>query len=173
LVTRAVDLADVWAWLAEVPDPEIPVISVLDLGIVRDVTWSDAGGVRTLHVAITPTYSGCPAMRAIESDIVARLALEGIERVKIDVRLAPPWTTDWLSDSGREKLRAYGISPPRMRADDPNAPIDLIGIVEELAACPRCGSRAVELISRFASTPCKALYRCTTCREPFDHFKRH
>jgi ring-1,2-phenylacetyl-CoA epoxidase subunit PaaD len=173
MVAREPELADVWNWLGEIPDPEIPAISILDLGIVRDVAWSNEGGARTLRVAITPTYSGCPAMRAIECDIAARLAREGIAHLAIDVWLAPAWTTDWLTESGREKLRAYGISPPRVRAADPHAPIDLISAVEEQAACPRCGSFVVELVSRFASTPCKALYRCTTCREPFDHFKSH
>jgi ring-1,2-phenylacetyl-CoA epoxidase subunit PaaD len=163
----------VWGWLGDIPDPEIPAISILDLGIVRDVAWAGEGGARTLRVSITPTYSGCPAMRAIEHDVATRLAEEGIAQVAIEVRLAPAWTTDWLSASGREKLRAYGISPPRVRAADPNAPIDLICAPEERAECPRCGSRVVELVSRFSSTPCKALFRCVACREPFDHFKSH
>ena len=166
-------IAEIWTWLGEIPDPEIPAISILDLGIVRDVSWSDDEGERALHVAITPTYSGCPAIRAIEREIVRLLGTRGIARVALDVRLAPAWTTDWLSIAGREKLRDYGISPPRARAIDPNAPIDLTSFVDERAACQRCGSSAVELVSRFGSTPCKALYRCTACREPFDHFKAH
>jgi ring-1,2-phenylacetyl-CoA epoxidase subunit PaaD len=173
MVTREPDLAEVWELLGDVPDPEIPVISILDLGIVRDVAWTADGAERTLHVAITPTYSGCPAMRAIERDIATRLARAGVARLAIDVRLAPAWTTDWLTETGREKLRDYGISPPRSKAPDPNAPIDITRIVDEPAACPRCGSTSAELISRFASTACKALYRCTVCREPFDHFKAH
>jgi ring-1,2-phenylacetyl-CoA epoxidase subunit PaaD len=150
--------ADVWAWLGDVPDPEIPVISVVDLGIVRDVAWTGERGAETLKVTITPTYSGCPATRVIERDIEAALHGRGVERVALEVRLAPPWTTDWLSQSGHEKLRAYGIAPPERAA---------------AVACPRCASPDVETISEFGSTPCKALYRCKSCREPFDHFKCH
>jgi ring-1,2-phenylacetyl-CoA epoxidase subunit PaaD len=173
MVARDPELAHVWEWLGEIADPEIPAISILDLGIVRDVAWSEAAEPRTLHVAVTPTYSGCPAIAAIEREIVRVLLEHGIERVALDVRLAPPWTTDWITAGGREKLRAYGISPPRPRARADASTIDLIAFVDERAACPRCGSSAVEVVSRFGSTPCKALYRCTTCREPFDHFKSH
>jgi len=154
----AATTADVWSWLGDVPDPEIPVISVVDLGIVRDVAWTGDDGAQTLRVTITPTYSGCPATRVIERDIEAALREHGVERVALDVRLAPPWTTDWLSAEGREKLRAYGIAPPERAA---------------AVACPRCASLDVEPISWFGSTPCKALYRCKSCREPFDHFKCH
>jgi ring-1,2-phenylacetyl-CoA epoxidase subunit PaaD len=150
--------AEVWTWLGEVPDPEIPVISVVDLGIVRDVAWIARDGAPTLHVTITPTYSGCPATRVIERDIERALHEHGVERVALDVRIAPPWTTDWLSAAGREKLLEYGIAPPDRAAT---------------VACPRCRSLAVEVISWFGSTPCKALYRCTACLEPFDYFKCH
>jgi ring-1,2-phenylacetyl-CoA epoxidase subunit PaaD len=150
-------VAQVWEWLASVPDPEIPAISIVDLGIVRRVTWSDAAAPE-LHVAITPTYSGCPATTMIRRDIVSALHERGLDRVHLDVELSPPWSTSAISASGRAKLRAYGIAPP-----DPDAAI----------ACPRCGSTAVERTSAFGSTPCKALYRCTACREPFDHFKCH
>jgi ring-1,2-phenylacetyl-CoA epoxidase subunit PaaD len=154
----AATAAEVWTWLDAVPDPEIPVISVVDLGIVRDVAWVPGDGGSTLKVTITPTYSGCPASRVIERDIEAALREHGVERVALDVRLAPPWTTDWLSLAGRQKLRAYGIAPPERAA---------------AVACPRCASFDVETISWFGSTPCKALYRCKACREPFDHFKCH
>ena len=173
MVSEEAALETVWGWLGEIEDPEIPVISILDLGIVRDVTWSGTGSDRALRVAITPTYSGCPAIAEIERAILAKLHAHRIDRVVLERRLFPSWTTDWLTDAGREKLRAYGISPPQTRAADPHAPIDLSAILEERAACPRCGSSGVELVSRFGSTPCKAHYRCTACREPFDHFKTH
>jgi ring-1,2-phenylacetyl-CoA epoxidase subunit PaaD len=147
-------VAQVWDWLATVPDPEIPAVSIVDLGIVRRVAWSDG----ELRVAITPTYSGCPATTMIQRDIVGALHEHGLDRVRLDVELSPPWTTAAILASGHDKLRAYGIAPP-------NAGIAI--------ACPRCGSTAVECTSRFGSTPCKALYRCTACREPFDVFKCH
>jgi ring-1,2-phenylacetyl-CoA epoxidase subunit PaaD len=147
-------IAQVWEWLDAVPDPEIPVISIVDLGIVRRVAWTDD----ELHVAITPTYSGCPATTMIQRDIVTALHGHGLERVRLDVELSPPWTTAAISAGGHDKLRAYGIAPP-----DP----------DDAVTCPRCKSTAVECLSRFGSTPCKALYRCTACREPFDRFKCH
>ena len=135
--------------LSNVPDPEIPCVSVVDLGIVRDVT-DDA-------VTITPTYTGCPATIAIEADIRAALDRAGLARMTIETTLTPPWTTDWISAEGREKLRTYGIAPPSVTA----------------AQCPRCCSARTEEISRFGSTPCKSLHRCLDCREPFDRFKCH
>jgi ring-1,2-phenylacetyl-CoA epoxidase subunit PaaD len=151
-------VAQVWEWLAGVPDPEIPAISIVDLGIVRSVTWSDDAVAPELRVAITPTYSGCPATSMIRRDIVNALHERGLERVRLDVELSPPWSTTVISADGREKLRAYGIAPP-----DPDGTV----------TCPRCASSAVEAISAFGSTPCKALYRCNACREPFDRFKCH
>ena len=135
--------------LAHVPDPEIPCVSVVDLGIVRDVT-DDA-------VVITPTYTGCPATLAIEADIRTALDKAGLSALKIQTTLSPPWSTDWISAEGREKLRAYGIAPP----------------VKTAVQCPRCGSTHTEELSRFGSTPCKSLHRCLECREPFDRFKCH
>jgi ring-1,2-phenylacetyl-CoA epoxidase subunit PaaD len=135
--------------LAHVPDPEIPCVSVVDLGIVRDVT-DDA-------VIITPTYTGCPATLAIEADIRSALDKAGLSALKIETTLSPPWSTDWISTEGREKLRAYGIAPP----------------VKTAVQCPRCGSTHTEELSRFGSTPCKSLHRCLDCREPFDRFKCH
>lgn len=144
---------EIWRWLDQVPDPEIPVISVVDLGIVRDVQWVGDH----LDVAVTPTYSGCPATRVIAMDIETALRDHGIEDPRIRTRISPPWTTDWLSEKGRAKLREYGIAPPRA-AGGPDA-------------CPRCGSSDVEKISQFGSTPCKAHWRCKSCLEPFDYFK--
>ena len=149
----------VWDILAGVPDPEIPAVSVVDLGIVRRV---DDEAVR-----ITPTYTGCPATIAIEGMIRKALDDAGLRNLNIVVDLSPPWTTDWISDEGREKLRAYGIAPPP-RGDGRGALK-----TEPAVACPRCGSTEVEEISRFGSTPCKALMRCKTCAEPFDRFKCH
>ena len=157
----------VYAWLQEVPDPEIPVLSVVDLGVVRDVSWDGD----TCVVVITPTYSGCPAMREITQDIQQTLARHGIDEVRVDTRLAPAWTTDWMSEKGREALKGYGIAAPAERA------IDISGISRRAAApaiaCPRCGSRDTRMVSNFGSTSCKALYRCVSCREPFDYFKTH
>lgn len=153
LTARRPAVDEIWAWLDTVPDPEIPVISVVDLGIVRDVRWvNDA-----LQVTVTPTYSGCPATSVIAMDIHTALAVRGIEIVEIKTQIAPPWTTDWLSDKGRAKLKGYGIAPPSP-AGGPEA-------------CPQCGSARVTRVSQFGSTPCKAHWRCETCLEPFDYFK--
>lgn len=147
------DTDTIWGWLNDVPDPEIPVISVVDLGIVRGVRWG--GG--TVEVAVTPTYSGCPATSVIALDIETALRDRGLHNIRIKTQISPPWTTDWLSDAGREKLLAYGIAPPRA-AGGPES-------------CPRCTSTNVTRISQFGSTPCKAQWRCTDCLEPFDYFK--
>ena len=146
-------VAEVWEWLELVPDPEIPVISVVDLGVVRDVAWND----NVLEVTITPTYSGCPAMSVIALDIETELAKKGIDAVRITTQIAPVWTTDWLSEKGRAKLEDYGIAPPQ-QAGGPQR-------------CPHCQSGDVERISQFGSTPCKAQWRCKSCLEPFDYFK--
>ena len=165
------DLETVRAWLSEVPDPEIPVISLTDLGIIRDVEWQDD----TLVVTVTPTYSGCPATSVINLDIEAALRAKGIQKIRLERQLSPPWTTDWITAEGREKLRAYGIAPP---VDGTAADGRLAGRIARLAgtsnlviACPRCGSTKTEKVSQFGSTPCKASYRCTDCLEPFDYFK--
>ena len=150
---------EIRAILADVPDPEIPAVSVIDLGIVREV--------RADRVVITPTYTGCPATHTIEQSIRATLDAHGFGDVTIETTLSPPWSTDWISDAGREKLRAYGIAPPPKGAGASalkNA---------EAAECPRCGSTHTEEVSRFGSTPCKALWRCKACAEPFDRFKCH
>jgi ring-1,2-phenylacetyl-CoA epoxidase subunit PaaD len=144
------DRAALWAVLEQVPDPEIPAVSVVDLGIVRDVAED--------RVIITPTYSGCPATHFIEQSIREALDAAGYRSVTIETVLSPPWSTDWISDAGKEKLRAYGIAPPDLA---------------RTATCPRCGSTDTEEVSRFGSTPCKAQWRCRDCLEPFDRFKCH
>ena len=163
--------AQVWDWLAEVPDPEIPVVSVTDLGIIRDVRWQDG----TLVVAVTPTYSGCPATAVIDLAIEETLRARGIEHLRLERRLSPPWTTDWVTQAAREKLRAYGIAPPidGTASDGGTAArtARLSGRSNLAVACPRCGSGATERVSQFGSTPCKASYRCTDCLEPFEHVK--
>jgi ring-1,2-phenylacetyl-CoA epoxidase subunit PaaD len=163
----------VWALLERVPDPEIPVVSVVELGIVRDVV---VGGDGACTVAITPTYSGCPALRAIADDIRQVLAAHGAPWVHIETRLAPAWTTDWITNAARDKLRAYGIAPPAA-ADGGRQPVDIGALVrtpdDPPVPCPRCGSTHTRLVSRFGSTGCKALHACQDCREPFDHFKPH
>jgi ring-1,2-phenylacetyl-CoA epoxidase subunit PaaD len=140
----------IWTVLKGVPDPEIPAVSVLDLGIVRSVEEG--------KVTITPTYSGCPATQFIEQSIREALDAAGYRDVAIETKLAPPWTTDWITEEGKEKLRAYGIAPPDLA---------------KAATCPQCGSTDTEEVSRFGSTPCKAQWRCKTCLEPFDRFKCH
>lgn len=162
--------AEVWDWLGHVPDPEIPVISLTDLGIIRDVEWDDD----TLVVTVTPTYSGCPATAVINLDIEQALHDRGVGKVRLKRQISPPWTTDWISTEGREKLRAYGIAPP---VDGTAADPRLLGRVNRMAgsnltiACPRCGSTHTTKVSQFGSTPCKASYRCDDCLEPFDYFK--
>ena len=139
-------------WLCGVADPEIPVLTIMDLGIVRDVNCDDA-----VTVSLTPTYSGCPATEAIERSVVTALEERGVSNVRIKRVLSPPWTTDWISEEGRRKLRVYGIAPPERR----DRPI----------ACPRCNSENTEIVSEFGSTACKASYKCVDCLEPFEYFK--
>ncbi len=170
--TAACSLDDVWRWLGDVPDPEVPVVSVVDLGIVRDVAWRDAAGGAALEVTVTPTYSGCPATAVIARDIQRALHARGIADVRLRTQLDPPWTTDWLSAAGREKLRAYGIAPPVGAALD-RASLGARGTPRAPVACPRCASVDTSLISEFGSTPCKSLNRCNACAEPFDYFKCH
>jgi ring-1,2-phenylacetyl-CoA epoxidase subunit PaaD len=153
----------IWALLAEVPDPEIPVLSIVDLGIVRHVRH-DADG--RLHVGITPTYSGCPATEVIRAAVRAALDAAGLADAVLEEVLSPPWTSQWLTSAARAKLKAFGIAPPEEPVSSPRrlwqAP---------LVTCPRCASRATERVSEFGSTPCKAHYRCSACQEPFDYFK--
>ena len=152
-----------WRAAAAVVDPEIPVLTIADLGVLRGVEIGD----NCVEVLITPTYSGCPAMNMIALEIEAALAKAGIDGARVRTVLSPAWTTDWLTEDGRRKLRAYGIAPPAV-ASGRRA---LFGV--EAVACPRCDSKDTERLSEFGSTACKALWRCRSCREPFDYFKCH
>ena len=156
-----------WEVLGEVLDPEVPALSVRDLGIVRDVI--DHGD--ELEVVLTPTYSGCPATEVIEQDVLSAIAAEGLGPARATLRRAPAWTTDWISEDGKRKLREYGIAPPGPAMPEAQVPIRLIGRKSEAIACPHCGSLHTERLSAFGATACKALYRCLSCREPFEHFK--
>ncbi len=159
-----------WDCLSQVSDPEIPAISIVDLGIVRAVE-SNADGC--CEIVITPTYSGCPAMHVIEENIQQLLREKGLKNIQIRTQLSPAWTTDWISDAGKEKLRAFGIAPPARSATG-MIDISALSSVDEVEiACPQCGSMNTRLISQFGSTACKALYRCSDCLEPFDYFKPH
>lgn len=160
-----------WDVLATVLDPEVPAVSVCDLGIVREVV--DAGEGAGLEIVLTPTYSGCPATEAIEADVLAALVAAGLGPARVTLRRAPAWTTDWISAEGRRKLAAYGIAPPAHLEPGTAVPIRFFGgrSGAERLACPRCGSLQTERLSAFGSTACKALYRCMACREPFEHFK--
>jgi ring-1,2-phenylacetyl-CoA epoxidase subunit PaaD len=161
LVTAAYSRDEILRWLGQVPDPEIPVLSITDLGIVRDVEIGER-----VTVALAPTYSGCPATEVIEKSVLDALQDHGIDDVEIKRVLSPPWTTDWITDEGRDKLRDYGIAPPERGAGKRAL---LRG--ERQVACPRCASTATELVSEFGSTACKASYRCSECLEPFEYFK--
>ncbi|RAR66583.1 ring-1,2-phenylacetyl-CoA epoxidase subunit PaaD [Paraburkholderia unamae] len=161
-----------WAVLESVPDPEIPVVSIRELGILRDVRRADDGQI---EVVITPTYSGCPAMSQIAEDVAHALDAAALAPYRIATTLSPAWTTDWITDEAREKLRAYGIAPPTGNCgggaqSTSEQPITFIPKLPA-PACPHCGSKHTERLAQFGSTACKALYRCIDCREPFDYFK--
>jgi ring-1,2-phenylacetyl-CoA epoxidase subunit PaaD len=162
-------VAQAWRVLHGVPDPEVPAISVCDLGIVREVQEGEGG---VLEVVLTPTYSGCPATEVIERSVLDALNDAGLGPARATLRRQPAWTTDWMSEDGKRKLREYGIAPPGPTDPAAGAPVRFMprqpapGV-----ACPRCGSTHTERLSAFGSTPCKALYRCVACREPFEHFK--
>ncbi|MEP6666415.1 MAG: 1,2-phenylacetyl-CoA epoxidase subunit PaaD [Nocardioidaceae bacterium] len=149
--------------VATVLDPEVPVLTIDDLGILRDVVVDESGHV---EVTITPTYSGCPAMDAITQDVTKALADKGFHDVRVRLVLAPAWTTDWMSDAGKRKLLDYGIAPPQPRSDTKV-------LISLSLRCPQCGSADTRELSRFGSTACKSLWVCNDCREPFDHFKAH
>ena len=155
---------EVYGWLSTVTDPEVPVLTILDLGIVRDVEISGD----SVKIFITPTYSGCPAMDVISIGIRMALMSRGIGKVDIELKLSPAWTTDWMTEEGKQKLKAYGIAPPNRKAFQP------LGLFEEdKVSCPRCGSEETEMVSQFGPTSCKALFKCLSCKEPFEHFKCH
>ena len=180
----AITVEQIWQWLGEVADPEIPVISIVDLGIVRNVGLLD--DTRCV-VTMTATYSGCPALQVITEAVTAALHGHGLSEVQLVNQLSPAWTTDWMSEHGKKQLTAYGIAPPAQRVMDMSglqtglhtgleagAKRQLRHALPKLVVnCPNCGSSHTEVSSQFGSTPCKALYKCLDCREPFDYFKCH
>jgi ring-1,2-phenylacetyl-CoA epoxidase subunit PaaD len=170
---RRRDTQAVWSALAAIPDPEIPVISIVDLGIVRGIEWQDDAPV----ITVTPTYSGCPATEVIMADISRALTAAGFAKHRLEIRLAPAWTTDWITAGARERLAEFGIAPPGTRAVAAARVIDTSAlrhrVAREPVPCPRCGSTRTRELSRFGSTPCKAQHRCDDCLEPFDYFKPH
>ena len=159
MTTHEIDKKTLFAFLEEIKDPEVPVLSIIDLGIVRDIKYNDD----ELELIITSTYTGCPAMDMIAADIRSQLTTLGFKKIKVTQSLSPPWTTDWMSESGKRKLQEYGIAPPDKRF---SIPMDGV-------ACPLCDSNNTRLVSEFGSTACKALYQCKDCLEPFDYFKCH
>ena len=159
MTTHEIDKKTLFAFLEEIKDPEVPVLSIIDLGIVRDIRFNDD----ELELIITSTYTGCPAMDMIAADIRSQLTTLGFKKIKVTQSLSPPWTTDWMSESGKRKLQEYGIAPPDKRF---SIPMDGV-------ACPLCHSDNTRLVSEFGSTACKALYQCKDCQEPFDYFKCH
>lgn len=159
----------IWSILEQVTDPEVPVLSIIDLGIVRAVNFSLNENGEEAEVVITPTYSGCPAMDVIRTNIWLALIGQGFSTIKITTVLSPAWTTDWMTEAGKEKLQAYGIAPP-----NPKQQIcDTRLFAEEAVQCPQCRSYNTRRVSEFGSTACKALYQCNNCQEPFDYFKCH
>jgi ring-1,2-phenylacetyl-CoA epoxidase subunit PaaD len=155
----------IWNILEEVNDPEVPVLSVIDLGIIRSVETSND----KINIIITPTYSGCPAMDIISMDIRLKLIEKGYRNISIQQQLSPAWTTDWMSEAGKQKLKAFGIAPPNSKQQFCTSQM----FQQEAVQCPRCDSYHTELISQFGSTACKSIYRCLDCKEAFDHFKCH
>jgi ring-1,2-phenylacetyl-CoA epoxidase subunit PaaD len=154
-----------WEVLRELPDPELPMLSLCDLGIVRDVHAGDHG----IEVVLTPTYSGCPATEVIERSVLDALDAAGLGPASVRLQRAPAWTTDWISDAGRQKMHAHGIAPPRREAGE--VTVQVLRRRPTSVECPRCGSTHTEQLAAFGSTACKALHRCLDCREPFDYFK--
>jgi ring-1,2-phenylacetyl-CoA epoxidase subunit PaaD len=152
----------IWELLEEVSDPEVPVLSVVDLGVARQVEVNE----QSITITITPTYSGCPAMKTMEDDIRKKLSDHHIENVTINTVLSPAWTTDWLSENGRRKLKEYGIAPPEHEVDK-----SVLFSEPTKVPCPKCGSTDTRMVSQFGSTACKAHYQCNTCKEPYDYFK--
>ena len=162
-----IQVQPIWDLLSDVYDPEVPVLTILDLGIVRNVAINESNEV---VVTITPTYTGCPAMDAISMNIRLKLLEHGYKNIKLKTVLSPAWTTDWMSEAGKQKLKAYGIAPP-----NPGQQVCTPDLFQEdeSVQCPRCNSYHTVMISRFGSTACKALYKCNDCHEPFDYFKCH
>jgi len=171
ILEKNISPKQIWEMLAQITDPEIPVISIVDLGIVRNVR-SDHSGI---EIFITPTYSGCPAMDVISMNIRIGLLQKGLSNIKITQQLSPAWTTDWMTENGKAQLKAYGIAPPQTRSH--GSPSDRISKLlfndDVMVECPQCHSKNTTLLSQFGSTACKALYQCQECKEPFDYFKCH
>jgi len=163
---KNISVDHIWNMLKDVPDPEVPVLTVQDLGIIRDIHLRD----EVVEVVITPTYSGCPAMDMIAANIRLVLLENGFKNIQITTVLSPAWTTDWMSEEGKEKLKAYGIAPPNPRQQVCN---NELFAAHEVVQCPRCNSYHTHRVSEFGSTACKALYQCDECSEPFDYFKCH
>ncbi|MEX1143598.1 MAG: 1,2-phenylacetyl-CoA epoxidase subunit PaaD [Anaerolineales bacterium] len=160
LLARPSD-SQIWQALAEVPDPEMPVVNLVELGIVREIGWEGEG----LQVTITPTFAACPAYEVMSADIIARLRRLGVERVEVQVRQAPAWTSEWITEEARQKLKAAGLAPP------PHHQGQLIQVLLDPVACPRCGSMRTSLRNSFGTTPCRMIYTCNDCREPFESLK--
>ena len=159
----------VYYWLSQVSDPEVPVLTVMDMGVIRDVQLNDQTEGVEVTITITPTYSGCPAMDMISMNIRMALLSRGINTVHIHEQLSPAWTTDWMSEDGKKKLKEYGIAPPQRKTSDKG-----LGLFEkDEVPCPRCNSADTELVSQYGPTSCKSLYKCLSCKEPFEHFKCH
>lgn len=155
----------IYSYLENVSDPEVPVLSILDLGIVRDVIINEE--IETVEILITPTYSGCPAMQMIAMNVKMEMLTQGVKNVIVTEILSPAWTTDWMTESGKRKLNEYGIAPPQNKSNE------YIPIEDLIVPCPICQSKNTSVISEFGSTACKSLYRCNDCLEPFDYFKCH
>ncbi len=159
----------IWTILEEVKDPEVPVLSVVDLGIIRKVEVNDEQSPSSVKVTITPTYSGCPAMDVINMDIRLKLLEKGYKKIQIEQVLSPAWTTDWMTEEGKRKLKEFGIAPPNPKQQFCKEEM----FAEEIVECPRCGSQNTRLVSLFGSTACKSMYQCKDCQEAFDYFKCH
>ncbi|MCF8450293.1 MAG: phenylacetate-CoA oxygenase subunit PaaJ [Taibaiella sp.] len=165
-MTAEISREQIYEWLGQVTDPEVPALTILDLGIVRNVAIT--GNPPQVKIMITPTYSGCPAMDVISLGIRMALVSRGIKSLTIEQQLSPAWTTDWMTEEGKRKLKEYGIAPPNRKA------FQSLGLFEEeKVSCPRCNATDTELISQFGPTSCKALYKCLSCKEPFEYFKCH
>jgi ring-1,2-phenylacetyl-CoA epoxidase subunit PaaD len=183
ILEKDISINKAWQVLQQITDPEIPVLSILDLGIVRDVLISILPGVSSqaeekaqgVEVIITPTYSGCPAMDVIAINIRMALSQNGFKNIMITQQLSPAWTTDWITEEGKDKLRSYGIAPPQTLSDSSSRDRanKMLFTKETKVECPQCRSKNTKLLSQFGSTACKALYQCNDCKEPFDYFKCH
>lgn len=167
MIAHEIDKATIYSYLSEVKDPEVPVLSVVEMGVVRDIILHKD---HCLEVIITPTYSGCPAMDYISMNIRILLSTIGFKNIKITQVLSPAWTTDWMTEEGKRKLKAYGIAPPNPKQQVCDTQLFA---KEEAVECPKCNSFHTHRVSEFGSTPCKALYQCDDCKEPFDYFKCH